>query len=74
METYIDIYLNTEGEKASEIHRRLKALGLKPAIGDHDFFYDWNKVVSPSEIIAFADNIQLQLKGSGVILRFTTIR
>jgi hypothetical protein len=74
METYIDLFLNADGEKASEIHRRLNALGLKPAIGEHDFLFDWNKAVSPSEIIAFADNIQTQLKGTGVIFRFTTIR
>lgn len=74
METYIDIFLNADGVKASEIHRRLKAFGLKPGIGEHDFLYDWNKIVSPSEIIAFADNIQSELKGTGVILRFTTIR
>jgi hypothetical protein len=74
METYVDLYLNADGEKASEIQRRLKALGLKPGIGDHDFLYDWNKVVNPSEIIAFADRVQTELKGTGVILRFTTIR
>lgn len=74
METYIDLFLNADGEKASEIQRRLKELGLKPGIGEHDFMYDWNKVVSPSEIIAFADKIQSELKGTGVILRFTTKR
>jgi hypothetical protein len=74
METYIDIFLSADGEKASEVHRRLKSLGLKPGIGEHDFLYDWNKVVDSFEIIAFADKIQSELKGTGVILRFTTIR
>jgi hypothetical protein len=74
METYVDLYLNADGVKASEIQRRLRALGLKPGIGEHDFLYDWNKVVSPVEIIAFADKVQEELKGTGVILRFTTIR
>lgn len=74
METYVDLYLNADGVKASEIQRRLRDLGLKPGIGEHDFLYDWNKVVSPVEIIAFADKVQEELKGTGVILRFTTIR
>ncbi|PNX53027.1 MAG: hypothetical protein BV458_06540 [Thermoplasmata archaeon M9B2D] len=74
METYVDLYLSADGEKASEIQRRLKALGLKPGIGEHDFLYDWNKIVSPNEIIAFADRVQSELRGTGVILRFTTIR
>ncbi len=74
METYVDLFLSADGEKASEIQRRLMALGLKPGIGEHDFLYDWNRIVNPKEIIAFADKIQAELKGTGVILRFTTIR
>jgi len=74
METYVDLFLSADGEKASEIQRKLKALGLKPGIGEHDFLYDWNRIVSPTEIIAFADRVQSELKGTGVILRFTTIR
>ncbi|MBN2599934.1 MAG: hypothetical protein JXA75_05285 [Candidatus Thermoplasmatota archaeon] len=74
METFVDLFLSSDGEKASEIQRRLQKLGLKPALGDHDFIYDWNKVVDANEIVAFADTIQSQLKGTGVILRFTTVR
>ena len=74
METFVNIYLSPDGEKASEIQRKLIVLGLKPGIGDHDFVYDWKKVVSPSEVIAFADKIQSELKGTGVILKFKTIR
>lgn len=68
------MYLNVDGAKASEIERRLRELGLKPAIGDHDFMYDWNRVVDASEVVAFADLVQARLKGTGVVLRFTTIR
>lgn len=74
METYVDLYMSADGEKPSEIQRKLMALGLKPGIGEHDFLYDWSKIVSPKEIVAFADKIQAELKGTGVIFRFTTIR
>jgi hypothetical protein len=74
METYIDLYISADGEKASEIQRRLRELGIKPAVGNHDFMFDWKGVVDASEIIAFADKVQEHLKGTGVILKFNTVR
>jgi len=74
METYIDLFLNADGEKASEIQRRLRELGLKPAVGNHDFMFDWKGVADATEIIAFADKVQAHLKGTGVILKFHTVR
>jgi hypothetical protein len=74
METYIDLFLSADGEKASEIQRRLRELGLKPAVGDHDFMYDWKGVADTAEIIAFVDKVQAHLKGTGVILKFNTVR
>ena len=74
METYIDIFFNTDGEKASIIEKKLIDMGLKSTIGEHDFVYDWGKIVEPSEVSKFVDKIQSNLKGTGVILKFTTIR
>jgi hypothetical protein len=74
METYIDIFLNADGEKASIIDKKLIDMGLKPTIGDHDFVYDWGKSVDSSEVVSLVDKIQSNLKGSGAILKFTTIR
>ena len=74
METYVDIFLNTDGEKASIIEKKLIDMGLKPTIGDHDFVYDWGKIVDPSEVVNFVDKIQTNLKGTGAILKFKTIR
>jgi len=74
METYIDVYVNADGEKSSVIFKKLTEIGLKHNIGEHDFIYDWGKVASISEELALADTIQETLKGTGVILRFTTIR
>jgi len=74
METYIDIYLNTDGEKASIIEKKLKDMGLKTTIGEHDYMYDWGKIVDWSEVITLIDKIQTNLKGSGAILKFKTVR
>jgi len=74
METYIDIFLNTDGEKASNIEKKLIDMELKPTIGHHDFVYDWGKIVDHSEVINLVDKIQSNLKGSGAILKFSTIR
>ena len=74
METYIDIFLNTDGEKASIIEKKLIDMGLKPTIGDHDFVYDWGKIVEPSEVVNLVDKIQSTLKGTGAILKFKTNR
>lgn len=74
METYIDIFFSTDGEKASIVDKKLRDMGLKTYIGEHDFVYDWGKIVDPSEVVKLVDKIQSNLKGTGTILRFTTIR
>jgi len=74
METYIDVYLSVDGEKASIIYKKILLLGLKPTIGDHDFIFNWKRIVNIDEEITFIDNIQSELKGTGAILKFTTIR
>jgi len=74
METYIDIFLNPDGEKISVIHKKLTEMGLKSTIGEHDYIYNWNCIVKMDEEIQFIDKVLSNLKGTGVILRFTTIR
>ena len=74
METYVDVFMNVDGEKASVIHNKLIKLGLKPTIGEHDFIYNWNGIVSIEEEIKLIDRIQEELKGTGVILKFKTMR
>jgi hypothetical protein len=49
-------------------------MGLKTTIGEHDYVYDWGKIVDSSEVINFVNKIQSNLKGTGVILKFKTIR
>ena len=74
METYIDIFFNTDKEKASIIVKKIIDMGFKTHIGEHDFVYNWGKIVDPDEVITFIDKIQSNLKGTGAILKFTTIR
>ena len=74
METYIDVFLNADSEKASVVFKKLTDLGLKYSIGEYDFFYDWKKSPTIAEELAFVDKIQENLKGTGVIFKFTTVR
>jgi hypothetical protein len=74
METYIDVYISSDGAKSSEILKKLVEMELKPSIGEHDFIHDWKGIVSIEEEIELIDRIQEKLKGTGVILKFTTNR
>ena len=74
METFVDVYLSVDGEKGSVIFNKLNEIGLKSYIGEHDFVYDWKGIATISDELKLVDKIQLQLKGTGVMLKFTTIR
>ena len=74
METYLDLFINADGEKISMIHKIITEMGLKPTIGEHDFVFYWKGIVSIDEEIKFIENIQSHLKGTGVILRFISMR
>jgi hypothetical protein len=74
METYVDVYVSADGEKTSVIYDILLRLGFKPALGSHDFVYDWEKIVTIAEVVELADKAQEELKGTGVYLQFTTDR
>jgi hypothetical protein len=73
MKTYIEISHSADGEKPSIIFEIFEELGLKPSYGQHDFVYYWNKDVTFAEIILFLDKIISKLKGTGAILKFSTI-
>jgi hypothetical protein len=74
METFVDVFVSADGEKASVIFKKINEIGLKYHIGEHDFIYDWNHIVKISDELELADRIQSKLKGTGTILKFTTIR
>jgi hypothetical protein len=74
LETFVDVYMHVDGEKGSVIFNKLNEIGLKYYIGEHDFVYDWKGIAAISDELKLIDKIQLQLKGTGVLLKFTTIR
>ncbi|MBU0496528.1 MAG: hypothetical protein KKC68_04255 [Candidatus Thermoplasmatota archaeon] len=74
METYLDVYLHANGEKASVIYKKLLQMGFKPTIGEHDFVYNWKRIVNLEEEIAFVDTVQVALKDTGALIRFFTMR
>ena len=74
MKTYVEVYISTDGKKASVITEKLFDLGLKPTIGEHDFVYTWKENVTLNEVLKFVDYIQSKLKDSGAILKFSTFR
>ena len=74
METYVDLFIPTDGERVSIIHNKIIEMGFKPTIGEHDFIYVWKCIVTIDEEIQFIEKVQSQLKGTGAILRFTSIR
>ena len=73
MKTYVEVFVNADGEKASVITERLLGMGLTSAIGEHDFVHRWKDEVVLAEILRFADQVQSKLKGTGAILKFRTI-
>ena len=74
METYLDIILSANGEKASVIHKKLLELGLKPKIGEHEYVYKWEGLADLEEEMQLIDKIQEKLKDSGALLKFTSVR
>ena len=74
MKTYVEVYISADGEKASIITEKLFDIGLKPTIGEHDFVHVWKENVPLSEVLKFIDRVQGKLRGTGAILKFSTIR
>ncbi len=73
MNTYVEVIVSTEGEKASVIAEKLFEMGLKTTIGEHDFVYRWKENTVLPEVLKFIDSVQSRLAGSKALLKFTTI-
>jgi len=74
METYIDVFVSVDGDKSSVIFKKINDMGINYHVGEHDFIYDWKGIARISDELDLADKIQEKIKGSGAILKFTTIR
>ena len=72
MKTYLVMYFGT-GMPASEVAKKLIALGFEAHYGPYDFIYDW-KENNPSkeDILALGDKISEALKGSGAVFNLDT--
>ena len=73
MNTYVEVLVSADGEKASVITDKLFDMGLKTTFGQHDFVYRWKKKATLIEVLRFIDNVQSKLKNTGAILKFSTI-
>jgi hypothetical protein len=74
MKTYVEIFHSADGEKVSVIFDKMKDIGFEPALGEHEFVYNWKKKTMLPEVINFLDSVVMKLRGTGAILKFTTIR
>jgi len=74
MKTYVEIFHSADGEKVSVIFNKMREIGFEPALGEHEFVYNWKKNTMLPEVINFLDSVVVRLRGTGAILKFTTIR
>ncbi len=73
MKTYLDVTFSSEGAKPSEIINRLRSLGFKPVIGEHDMIYEWGSSAAEADAIWFADKIQATLEGFKILFHIETL-
>ena len=73
MKTYVEVLVSSECEKASVITDKFFDMGFKTTFGQHDFVYNWKDKATLIEVLRFVDKVQSNLKGFGIILKFTTI-
>ena len=67
--TFLLLQLDSEGATYSSVADVLENLGFRPETEGYDFVYDWERSVSVSESLEFADRIQEALRGKRVRFR-----
>jgi len=72
MISYLTVTFSSEGIRPSEIADRLQAVGFKPATGNYDFVYEWDKNARVSDALWLADKVQVALRGSNVLFKIET--
>ena len=73
MKTCLKVTFSSEGAKPSEVINRLRSLGFKPVIGEHDMIYEWGDSATADDSIWFADKIQATLEGFKVMFQIETL-
>ena len=72
--TYLIMYFGTQGKmKASDIAKKLEAIGFESSFGSVDFIYEWkNKQPSKEQVLDLGDRIAKLLEGSGAVFNLDT--
>jgi len=70
MESYLDVWLNTEGADLKTVMKALAKLGLKPLSGHHDFLIEWD---TEKEFLDKMAAVHKVLKGCGAYYRVETL-
>ncbi|MGC8609581.1 MAG: hypothetical protein ACP5UV_06920 [Thermoplasmata archaeon] len=73
MKTYIKVSFSSEGARPSEVINRLRSLGFKPIIGEHDMVYEWDNGTTLEDTIWFADKIHATLAGYNIRFEIETV-
>lgn len=71
--TYLVMYFGTNGIRASEIAKKLEAIGFETRFGSVDFVYDWkDKKPSKEDVLVLGDKLIAALDGSGAVFNLDT--
>jgi len=72
MKTYLNVWFNSDGERATEVTSRLMSMGFRPVHGRYDYVYEWNGNTTLDDTIAFGDSVTATLKGCNVYFTLET--
>ncbi|MEM3154870.1 MAG: hypothetical protein QW165_04890 [Candidatus Woesearchaeota archaeon] len=71
--THLVMYFGTRGVDASEIAKRVEALGFETHFGSVDFIYQWgDSKPSKEQVLALGDKIVAALKDTGAVFNLDT--
>lgn len=62
----MSLWFNSNGDRPSEVTKKLKKLGFKVTTGNYDYEFDWHGSVKTDDILLLGDKVQAMLKGSNV--------
>ena len=70
--TFLIMYFNAEKEKASEVIKKVEAVGFKTTFGPVDSIYEWENEPTKEQILELADKLTEALKSTGVMFNIDT--
>ena len=66
------MYFGTKGVGASEIAKRIEALGFKTTFGSADFEYVWKERPTKEQVLALGDKVVRALDNTGAVFNLDT--